>query len=594
MFVLGISAYYHDSAAAIINNGKVVAAAQEERFSRIKHDAGFPVRSVQFCLSQVKINVTQLDAVVFYEKPLIKFERMLETYLANAPYGFNSFRRAIPIWLKEKLFLKRLIRKELMGIGDCNRKQLPKLYFDQHHRAHASSAYFPSPFDNAAVICLDGVGEWATTSIWYGQRNSLKNISEIHFPDSLGLFYSAFTYYCGFKVNSGEYKLMGLAPYGQPKYTEIILDKIINLNEDGSFKLDMKYFNYHRGLTMTSKYFHELFGGSPRKSESSINQKHMDLAASVQSVIEQAILGIVKHTAKAIKSDNLCLAGGVALNCVANSKIKDDSEFKNIWIQPAAGDAGGALGAALSLWHGHFKMPKLIKDPDGMSGCFLGPKFDNEKIKNELKNLEANYQYIDNDLLYKKVAQLLASQQVVGWFQGAMEFGPRGLGARSILADPRNLQMQSTVNQKIKFRESFRPFAPAVLTDDRAKYFELDIESPYMLFTVKVRHDNDQAHDSTGFEKIKFVESKIPATTHIDYSARVQTVNQNSNSGFYKLLSEFKKLTSCGVLLNTSFNVRGEPIVCSPIDAYKCFMKSGLDYLVIGNFLLDKKDQKSS
>ncbi len=545
MNILGISAYYHDSAAVLINNGEIIAAAQEERFSRIKHDANFPRHAVQYCMAEAKINITQLDAVVFYEKPLIKFERLLETYLENAPFGFQPFQKAMPVWLKEKLFLKRLIRKELTDIGQCDQDQLPGLYFDQHHRAHAASAYFASPFDDAVVVCLDGVGEWATTSIWYGESNSLSSLREIHFPHSLGLLYSAFTYYCGFKVNSGEYKLMGLAPYGKPKYVDMILDKIISLNQDGSFKLNMKFFNYHRGLTMTSKFFHELFGDLPRQPETRITQKHMNLAASVQNIIEEAVLKIVNYSVNFAQSKNLCLAGGVALNCVANSRIKREGHYKNIWIQPAAGDAGGALGAALSLWHGHFHKPKLKTNHDIMSGCFLGPKFNNEQIKKELEELGANYQYISDDLICKKAAELLSNQKVLGWLQGRMEFGPRALGARSILADPRNSKMQSIVNQKIKFRESFRPFAPAVLDQDKEEYFELEHQSPYMLFTAKVHktNDNDLKNESVNLEtldQINTIKSQIPATTHVDYTARVQTVAETTNPKFHQLLSEFK------------------------------------------------------
>ncbi len=593
MHILGISAFYHDSAAAIINDGVIIAAAQEERFTRIKHDSGFPIKAIRFCLEKAAINLTQLDAVVFYEKPLIKFERLLETYLINAPFGFDSFQKAIPIWLKEKLFIKRLIRKELIAIADVTERQLPKLYFDQHHRAHAASAYFPSPYNDAAIICFDGVGEWATTSIWHGKDNYLRSLKEIHFPHSLGLLYSAFTYYCGFKVNSGEYKLMGLASHGQPKYVNLIQDRLITANDNGSFKLNMKYFNYHRGLTMTSDLFHELFSGPPREPETKITQKHKDLAASIQAVIEEQVVRIANFTKSIIDSENLCLAGGVALNCVANSKLKGETGFPNIWIQPAAGDAGGALGAALSMWHCYLQKPKS-NNFDAMSGCLLGPEYSNEAIKIELEALGANYQYLPDSHLYSKVAQLLADQNVLGWFQGRMEFGPRALGARSILADPRNSQMQLIVNQKIKFRETFRPFAPAVLVQDKSEYFDMEWASPYMLFTVPVIRTKNQLESSSNKtlkKEEKYTHSLIPAVTHIDGSARVQTVDQKSNFAFRQLLKEFKNLTGSSVLLNTSFNIRGESIVCRPEDAYKCFMKTGLDFLVIGNFVLNKKDQ---
>ncbi len=585
MYILGISAFYHDSAAVIIHDGKTIAAAQEERFSRIKHDPNFPIKSINFCLNQAKIKLTQLEAVVFYEKPLIKFERLLENYLLNAPLGFNSFRTAIPIWLQDKLFIKRSIRKTLASLSGCNENQLPTLYFDQHHRAHAASAYYPSSFDNAAIICLDGVGEWATTSIWYGEGNQLKPIKEIHFPHSLGLLYSAFTYYCGFRVNSGEYKLMGLAPHGNPVYTDLILKNLITSREDGSFKLSMKYFNYHRGLTMTSRHFHDLFSGEPRKPETELTQKHKDLAASIQKVIEQQIIAIANFAGSVIDSKELCLAGGVALNCVANSELKQKTAFKKIWVQPAAGDAGGALGAALSFWHGYLKKSKHSCSQDQMSGCLLGPEFNSDQIETELKAVGAIYNSIESGNLYSETAKLLANQFVVGWFQGRMEFGPRALGARSILADPTNPDMQSIINQKIKFREDFRPFAPAVLEQDKSKYFNLEHESPYMLFTAPVLSASGPRDGD------KKTELTIPAVTHVDGSARVQTVNRDTNPRFYKLLSEFKKLTGGSVLLNTSFNIRGEPIVCTPTDAYKCFMQSGLDYLIIGNFIVDKKNQ---
>ena len=476
----------------------------------------------------------------------------------------------------------------MASLNDGNDNQLPKLYFDQHHRAHAGSAYYPSPFDDTAIIYLDGVGEWATTSIWHGHGNQIEPIKEIHFPHSLGLLYSAFTYYCGFKVNSGEYKLMGLAPYGQPIYKDLIFEKLIAPGEDGGFKLNMKYFNYHRGLTMTSRHFHELFSGEPRKPEAELTQKHMDMAASVQKVIEQQVITIANFTASVVDSNNLCLAGGVALNCVANSELKHNTVFKNIWVQPAAGDAGGALGAALSLWHGYMQQPKHIYGQDTMSGCLLGPEFNNDQIETELTALGAKSRFIEDADLYRETAVLLAEQFVVGWFQGPMEFGPRALGARSILADPRNPRMRPRVNQKIKFREDFRPFAPAVLEQDKSKYFDLEQISPYMLFTAPVLETNNSQPQS------KKIELAIPSVTHVDGSARVQTVNRDLSPKFHQLLCEFKRITDCSVLLNTSFNIRGEPIVHTPGDAYKCFMQSGLDYLIIGNFIVDKKDQLSA
>ncbi|MDW7772686.1 MAG: carbamoyltransferase [Desulfobulbaceae bacterium] len=593
--ILGISAYYHDSAAALLRDGVIAAACQEERFTRKKHDAGFPGHAISSCLEQAGIGFSDLDYIVFYDKPLIKFERLLETYLSYAPRGLRSFIAAMPVWLKDKLFLKTTLRKELAALGGIRTKDLPPLLFTDHHESHAASAFFPSPFTEAAVLCLDGVGEWATTSVWHGRENILKPLWEIDFPHSLGLLYSAFTYYTGFKVNSGEYKLMGLAPYGEPRYVDLILDNLLDLKEDGTFRLDMQYFNYATGLTMTGGKFHALFGGPPRKPESEVSGKEMDIARSIQAVTEEIVLRLARTVRKEQHVDRLCLAGGVALNCVANGRILRECGFDDIWIQPAAGDAGGALGAALVIWHDYLDKPRHPGDSDSMQGSYLGPCFSNDEIIRRLDSAGAVYTRLDDKDLLPGLAELLDQGKVVGWFNGRMEFGPRALGGRSIIGDPRNTEMQTQMNLKIKYRESFRPFAPAVKMDRAAEWFELDRESPYMLLVAPVhpgkRSGGDADRDLFGLDKLKFPRSLIPAVTHVDYSARVQTVHRETNPRFYGLVEEFEKLTGCPVLINTSFNVRGEPIVCTPEDAYRCFMRTEMDFLVLENILLAKNDQ---
>jgi carbamoyltransferase len=596
MYILGLSAYYHDSAACLITEGIIIAAAQEERFTRKKHDAAFPEHAIQYCLEAAGISLVDIDHVVFYDKPLIKFERLLETYLAFAPRGFYSFATAMPIWLKEKLFLKTVLKRELAELGEINEKQLPSLLFNDHHRSHAASAFYPSPFEKAAVICLDGVGEWATTSIWLGEGRSLTPQWEINFPHSLGLLYSAFTYYTGFKVNSGEYKLMGLAPYGQPIYVDLILEHLIDLKEDGSFHLNLAYFNFPVGLTMTGRKFHQLFGGPPRKPESKLGQKEMDIARSIQVVTEQVILKLVNAVHRDLNVDNLCLAGGVALNCVANGRIIKESKFKNVWIQPAAGDAGGALGAALTAWHEYLEKPRTVNPNDSMQGSYLGRAFSNTEIKQYLDSIQAPYQELEDDNLLPKLADILSNDAVVGWFNGRMEFGPRALGARSIIGDARSPNMQSLMNLKIKYRESFRPFAPAVKADSVSVWFDINQNSPYMLFVANVNKDklitvDGYDQELFGIEKLNVQRSQIPAVTHVDNSARIQTVHPETNPRFYRLLDEFERLTACPVLINTSFNVRGEPIVYTPEHAYRCFMRTGMDYLVMENILLDKNQQ---
>jgi carbamoyltransferase len=596
--ILGISAYYHDSAAALLQDGEIVAAAQQERFTRKKHDARFPAEAIRFCLEAAALRLTDVDRVVFYDKPLIKFERLLETYLSYAPNGFRSFIAAMPIWLKEKLYLKATLKRELAALGACKANQLPPLLFAGHHQSHAASAFFFSPFERAAVLCLDGVGEWATTSTWIGKGNSLDPLWEIDFPHSLGLLYSAFTYFTGFKVNSGEYKLMGLAPYGQPKYVDVIREKLIDLKDDGTFRLDMQYFNYCTGLTMTNARFDELFDGPPRKAESKLTQREMDIAASIQVVTEDVVLRLARTLHAETGEENLCLAGGVALNCVANGRVLREGPYKNIWIQPAAGDAGGAIGAAAVIWHNYDKQPRHTNGNghDRMRGSFLGPKFTPAQIRAELDAMGARYTVLDEARLLEKVAQLLEEENVIGWFQGRMEFGPRALGARSIIGDPRSAKMQSVMNLKIKYRESFRPFAPSVLWDRVSDYFELDSESPYMLIVAPVRENlriplTEEQKRLFGIEKLKLKRSELPAITHVDYSARVQTVHEDTNPRYYNLLKTFEQRTGCGVLVNTSFNVRGEPIVCTPTDAYRCFMRTEMDYLVVEDFLIDKKEQ---
>ncbi len=596
MNILGISAYYHDSAAALLRDGEIIAAAQEERFSRKKHDARFPKHAIGYCLNDSKVDLRDLNYVVFYDKPLVKFDRLLETYLAYAPRGFKSFAMAMPIWLKEKLYLKNLLRQELAAIGNCKVKELPRLMFTEHHQAHAASAFFPSPFTRAGVLCMDGVGEWATASVWLGENNTLTPQWEIDFPHSLGMLYSAFTYFTGFKVNSGEYKLMGLAPYGEPKYTDLIIDKLLDLKKDGTFRLNMEYFNYTTGLTMTNKRFDALFGGPPRKAESLVTQREMDIAASIQQVTEEIVMRLGRTVHDELGVDYLCLAGGVALNCVANGRLLREGPFKDIWIQPAAGDAGGAVGAALAIWHEYLGNPRQMNSTDTMSGAFLGPRFSRSDIKTYLDSISAKYTELTDEALTPRVADLLAQENVVGWFQGRMEFGPRALGGRSILGDPRSRTMQKVMNLKIKYRESFRPFAPSVLADRVADYFDLDRRSPYMLLVAPVKENlripmTDEQKKLFGIDKLNVPRSQIPAITHVDYSARIQTVHADTNPRYYHLLKHFENKTGCPVLVNTSFNVRGEPIVCTPEDAYRCFMRTEMDYLVLENFLLAKADQ---
>jgi|TARA_B100000315_G_C14568001_1_gene583961 carbamoyltransferase len=594
--ILGISAFYHDSAAVMLLDGKINAAAQEERFSRKKHDSGYPFNAVEFVLKESKLKLNNVDYIVFYEKPFLKFERLLETYLAFAPRGFKSFSMSMPIWLGEKLFQKKILFNELKN-HDKNFDDINKIYFSEHHFSHAASAFYPSPFKNAAILTLDGVGEWATTTVASGEGKDLKIIKEIHFPHSIGLLYSAFTYYTGFKVNSGEYKVMGLAPYGSPKFKNLILDKLIDLKDDGSFRLNMDYFDYATGIKMINRKFSELFGQDERNPKQELlTQFHMDIASSIQSVTEEIVLRLTKSIAKEYNSKNLCMAGGVALNCVANGNILKEKIFENIWIQPAAGDAGGALGAALGLWHKELKNDLLVTDRDKMSGSYLGPSFDDVDIEKALNNLGANYEKLSEDKLLETTANELSKEKTVGWFQGKMEFGPRALGSRSILADPRSDKMQKILNLKVKFRESFRPFAPSIIRDDLSKWFDLDCDSPYMLLVAGVNKSirrimTNEEKKLFGIEKLNIKRSVIPAVTHIDYSARIQTVHKETNLKYYKLLQNFKKITNCPIVVNTSFNVRGEPIVCTVQDAYKCFMKTDLDMLVCGSFILYKNQQ---
>lgn len=599
MRLLGISAFYHDSAAALVEDGRIVAAAQEERFTRKKHDAGFPEEAVRYCLEAGGCDLDGIDHVVFFEKPLIKFERLIETYLGNAPKGFSSFRMAIPLWIKEKLLQKPNLEKALRAFAPSGKIE-EKLLFAEHHQSHAASAFFPSPFAEALVVTMDGVGEWSTTSVSIGRGNTLETLREIHWPHSIGLLYSAFTYYTGFKVNSGEYKVMGLAPYGEPKYADLILKHIVDLKDDGSFWLDQSYFNYATGLTMTSRKFHDLFGAPPRDPETPLDQRHMDLAASVQAVTEEIMLRITRDLARTHQVENLCLAGGVALNCVANGKILRDGAFKRIWIQPAAGDAGGAVGAALAAYHQHHGRPRKLNGAmDGMQGAYLGPSFTQEEIETRLAAAGAEFTTVGGESeLYERTSEALEAGHAVGWFQGRMEFGPRALGGRSILGDPRNPEMQKRLNLKIKYRESFRPFAPSVLRDDVADYFELDSDSPYMLLVADVKRNRRRHMTATeerlfGIDKLNVVRSDIPAVTHIDYSARIQTVHAETNPRYHALLSAFKARTGCPLLVNTSFNVRGEPIVCTPEDAFRCFMGTEMDTLVIGDCILEKGRQNS-
>jgi carbamoyltransferase len=595
-YILGISAYYHDSAAALIADGVLVAAAQEERFTRKKHDPDFPVQAVEYCLSRAAIGLGQVEAVVFYDKPLLKFERLLETYLSFAPKGLRSFLKAMPVWLKEKLYLKKELRTQLSGLSGLKTGDLPPLLFTAHHQSHAASAFFPSPFESAAVLCLDGVGEWATTSAWRGDGNTLQPLWEVDFPHSLGLLYSAFTYYLGFKVNSGEYKLMGLAPYGEPLYVDLIKSHLIDIKPDGSFRLDMAYFEYCTGLRMISPAFESLFDMPAREAESTkLTQKHMDIAASIQQVTNECVLLLARSLHAETGLENLCLAGGVALNCVANSEVIRESGFKNVWIQPAAGDAGGAPGAAWAAWYLHFSQKRDIAFPDGMSGAYLGPDYKDQEINAAIEQFSGVAIRVEDDPLFERVASLIAEGNVIGWFQGRMEFGPRALGHRSILGDPRRQEMQETMNLKIKFRESFRPFAPSVLQAKAAEWFDCEHNSPYMLTTAPVAADkryNDVAGEGVrGLDQLQVKWSQIPAVTHVDFSARLQTVGEGGSPRYRRLLEAFDEQTGCPVLINTSFNVRGEPIVATPEDAYRCFMATDMDYLVMGNFVLAKADQ---
>ncbi len=594
--ILGISAFYHDSAAAIIKDGNIVAAAQEERFTRKKHDAGYPFHAIEFVLNFTNTKLSQIDAIVFFEKPFLKFERLLETYVAMAPKGFAQFTMAMPSWLREKLFQKKMLL-QLLKSHDVNFNNSKKIFFSEHHLSHAASAFYPSPFDKAIILTADGVGEWATTTVAIGDGKNLSIKKEIHFPHSLGLLYSAFTFYTGFKVNSGEYKLMGLAPYGKPKYADKIKKELIDIKEDGSFKLDQKYFNYTTGLTMTNKKFHDLFGKSPRDSKKDeLTEFHMDIAASIQEVTEEVMLKICRSLQAEYKIPNLCLAGGVALNCVANGKIHDEKIFENIWIQPAAGDAGGSIGAALAYWHIELNNQRQNDGVDKMKGSYLGPEFDNKEIEKKLNDLGAKFHFLNDNELIDKTSTDLSEGLGIGWFQGRMEFGPRALGSRSIIGDPRSETMQKTLNLKVKYRESFRPFAPSVLREDVNNWFDFNYDSPYMLMVSRIKKEkqkkmSDDEKKLFGIEKLNVKRSDIPAVTHVDYSARIQTVHKETNEKYYNLIKMFKEKTDCPVIVNTSFNVRGEPIVNTPEDAFNCFMGTELDKLVIGNFYLDKNEQ---
>ena len=598
MYILGISAFYHDSAACLLKDGEIIAAAQEERFTRKKHDAGFPHHAIRYCLKEAGIAATDIANVVFYEKPFVKFERLLETYLAFAPKGFTSFAKAMPVWIKDKLFQKSALIKQLSNTLGDNVNWRERLLFSEHHLSHAASAFYPSPFESAAVLTLDGVGEWTTTSLSLGKGNDLKIVKEIHFPHSLGLLYSAFTYYTGFKVNSGEYKVMGLAPYGEPKYADLIKEKLIKVAEDGSFQLDISYFDYATGLTMTNKKFDALFGGPARTSETELTQREMDLAASVQKVTEDIIVQIAKGIAKETGERNLCLAGGVALNCVANGILLREKIFDNVWIQPAAGDAGGALGAALSVWHLHHAKERTVSsERDAMKGAYLGPAFSDDEIESDLIACGARFKKLTKNELIEHVASALANQKAVGWMQGRMEFGPRALGGRSIIADPRSSIMQKLLNLKVKYRESFRPFAPSILIEDVNEWFEHEADSPYMLLVADVKKDKRRAITQEeealfGVQKLNVARSFVPAITHVDYSARIQTVHSDTNPLYHAVISKFKEKTGCPLVVNTSFNIRGEPIICTPTDAFKCFMGTELDVLAVGNYLLVKEEQK--
>lgn len=597
MYILGISSFYHDSAACLIKNGKILAAAQEERFTRIKHDDSFPLKAIEYCIAEAGIKSEEIAHIVFYEKPFLKFERLLETYLAFAPKGFKSFALSMPLWIKEKLFQKSNIIKELNHALGNHVNWQEKLLFSEHHLSHAASAFYPSPFNNAAILTLDGVGEWTSTSLAIGNDKEIRVLKEIHFPHSLGMLYSAFTYYTGFKVNSGEYKVMGLAPYGNPVYADLIKENLIDIREDGSFWLDMSFFNFCTGLTMTSKKFHKLFGGPPRESESDLTQRDMDLAASIQLVTEEIILKLGKAIAEETGEKNLCLAGGVALNCVANGVLQRENIFENIWIQPAAGDAGGALGAALSIWHIMYRKDRNnLSVRDEMNGAYLGPSFSATEIEESLGKNRAVYHKLTESELVNEVAHALSQEKAIGWMQGRMEFGPRALGARSIIADPRSKFMQKQLNLKVKYRESFRPFAPSVLIENVSEWFDHHSESPYMLIVAEIREEKrlemtQEEQALFGIEKLNIPRSLVPAITHVDYSARIQTVHKDTNLKYHSLISRFNELTGCPMVVNTSFNVRGEPIVCSPDDAFKCFMGTELDVLAIGDYLLFKSEQ---
>jgi len=597
--ILGISAFYHDSAACILVNGKIIAAAQEERFTRIKHDSSYPHNSVEFVLNYAKLKLNEVDHIIFFEKPFLKFERLLETYVAFAPKGFLSFAKAMPIWIKDKLFQKNLLKNKLKNHDKNYDKKKENILFSDHHLSHASSAFFPSPFDEAVVITADGVGEWATTTVAVGKGNKLEIKKEIHFPHSLGLLYSAFTYYTGFKVNSGEYKLMGLAPYGKPKYIKEIF-KIIDIKEDGTFRLDQSYFNYATGFTMTSSKFDNLFGQKPRDPKlENLTQFHMDIAASIQKITEDIMIKLAKSVKKDYGFKNLCLAGGVALNCVANGKILEEKIFENIWVQPAAGDAGGALGAALALWNIEQGNPRTVNKYDDMCGSYLGPEYTQGEIEKELIRLGAKFKNLNDNEVINQTSNDLSKGEAIGWFQGRMEFGPRALGGRSILGDPRSPNMQKNLNLKVKYRESFRPFAPSILAEELENWFNINSNSPYMLMVSKVKKERcipmtDEDEKLFGIEKLNIKRSEVPAITHVDYSARIQTVHENTNPKYYKLIKKFKEITGCPILVNTSFNVRGEPIVNTPEDAFNCFMGTEIDKLIIGNCYLDKKDQNKS
>ena len=598
-YILGLSCFYHDSGAALIKNGEIIAAAQEERFSRKKHDSRFPYNAILFCLKSQNINLRDVKEVIYYEKPLLTFERLLETYIGAAPRGGRSFVAAMQVWLKEKLFLKTVLKKNLKKIQASlfsDSLNIPDLLFSEHHLSHAAAAFYPSPFKEAVVLCMDGVGEWATTSAWIGKSKDIKPLWEISFPHSLGLLYSAFTYYCGFKVNSGEYKLMGLAPYGKPLYVDKIKDNLIDIKDDGTFRLDISYFKYHRGFRMTGRKFHKLFGRKPRKGETKLEQFHMDLAASIQLVTEEIMLKLAKSLREETGIKNLCLAGGVALNCVANGKLLQEKIFDDIWIQPASGDAGSALGAALVAWHQHHGQERIVSNNDSMKGTYLGPEFSNEEIIKYLNQINAPFHTYNDHDLFSCLADKLEKGNVIGWFNGPMEFGPRALGGRSIIGDPRNSKMQSIMNLKIKFRESFRPFAPSVLEEDVSNQFEMNSKSPYMLLVAPVKKElckqmSEEQNELFGIEKLNIPRSSLPAITHVDYSARIQTVSRTTNPRYYKLIDAFKQKTGCPTIVNTSFNVRGEPIVCTPQDAYRCFMRTEMDILVLQNQILFKMEQ---